>query len=93
MIDLERIRKTETTNEFIAGFMGNDCDVALLRYHAEWNWLMPVCRKIGEIVMDDRRTRSLKYWKRSIDFELSKKDIDKVYTEVVLFLMWYNVNK
>ena len=54
-----------------------------LKYHTEWNWLMPVISKISELCEEPQELDSLKY-------SLLGADIETVYYEVVEFIKEYN---
>ena len=69
------------------------------KYHSDWNWLMPVIKKIGdetnyELVMG----YDYCYWNNEgkqplEDFDGGYGDIIYIYNAVVSFIKWYNANK
>ena len=69
-----------------------------MQFHTDWNWLMPVIRKIEELGNDVLITTN--YIQISFDEgeqfividDLNIK-IDSVYNAVVEFIKWYNENK
>jgi hypothetical protein len=69
-----------------------------MKFHTDWNWLMPVIRKIEELGNDVLITTN--YIQISFDEgeqfividDLNIK-IDSVYNAVVEFIKWYNENK
>lgn len=54
-----------------------------LKYHSDWNWLMPVVSKISE-------TGYAGGIKGDLNYALSIAEIDHVYAAVVEFIEWYN---
>jgi len=77
-------------NKLIAEFMeypnlGTEGDFSYLKYHKEWNWLMPVvekCYEYGELHNVHRE---------GIIASLSGIiDINETYKAVVEFIKWYN---
>jgi hypothetical protein len=72
---------------------GDTQELLCVKYHSSWDWLMPVVKKIREILnvefsfseFDDMR-------------ELENKlnpynyDIDHIYKEAVDFIQWYSEN-
>ena len=69
-----------------------------MQFHTDWNWLMPVIRKIEELGNDVLITTN--YIQISYDEgeqfividDLNIK-IDSVYNAVIEFINWYNENK
>ncbi len=57
------------------------------KYHASWDWLMPVVGKIGKVPNIQDHTVYNKVNKSLSIFTL---DIDKTYKAVVEFIKWYN---
>ena len=80
----------EENNKLIAEFMRVDqvdIDTWLetnsnLHYHNSWDWLMPVVKKVMQEDYDFLVFEELKY-------QLSKIDIDAVYSAVVEFVKLY----
>ena len=68
-------------------YEGDSSYVKNLKYHSDWNWLMPVVEKIEGIGKTE-----LKF---SVHFENVKlsSDIQVVYNACVEFIKWYNENK
>ena len=76
-------------NRLIAEFMGypdlgTEGDFSYLKYQTEWNWLMPVVRKIDEKC---REHLGLNHSLHIGD------DIDAIYLQVVEFIKTYNNEK
>ena len=74
-----------------------------LKYHMDWNWLMPVVDKIRNMKMEDIPLLPMNGIKESVmPFLNAKRPITKALLEVNilklcatvgLFLVWYNENK
>jgi len=63
--------------------------VSYAKYHNDWNWLIPVIKKISTIVDLD----SLEY-KGLVDrLNPFIYDIDSVHNAVIEFIKWYNFKK
>lgn len=109
-------------NKLIAQFMGETllpikegdlypiitCTTGLkqTRYHASWDWLMPVVEKIESFdnsnidsrVSIERNTCSIYYDNRSDLYEFNAwndgwSKIQITYSHIVEFIKWYNENK
>ena len=79
-----------------------------LHYHHDWNWLMPVVKKIndlcnergGELSNNSRRQEHLSnqldnplHWKSwSYHYVTLITDIDVVFRTVIKFIEWYNTS-
>ncbi len=91
-------------NKLIAEFMGlseiaktngivfkdnNTDEIHLIKYNSDWNWLMPVIQKMTttEEFQDKYEYNNL-FWET-----FNQLDIDEIYTQVILFIEWYNENK
>ena len=59
-----------------------------LSFHHDWNWLMEVINKITttEEFQDEYEFNQL-FWET-----FNQLDIDEIYTQVILFIEWYNEN-
>lgn len=57
-----------------------------MKFHTDWNWLMPVIQKINETGYAGGITYELKE-------SLMAVDIGNTYKEVVEFIKWYNEGK
>tara|TARA_R110000803_G_scaffold124824_1_gene192517 strand:- start:833 stop:1084 length:252 start_codon:yes stop_codon:yes gene_type:complete len=73
-------------NKLIAEFMGypdlgTEGDFTYLKYHREWNWLMPVVHEIDE--------KCRKYLGLNHSLHIGD-DIDAVYSQVVEFIKEHN---
>ena len=87
----------ETTEEDWTSWITSD----EMKYHSSWDWLMPICYKISEIIKDkynienlnpldelfDRLSGGLYY--TNDDLKVST-NITEVYTDVIIFIKWYN---
>ena len=59
-----------------------------LKFHSDWNWLMEVINKLTTLnEFQDYEFKSL-FWDTFCQL-----DIEEVYTQVVLFIEWYNEQK
>ena len=56
-------------------------------YNSSWDWLMPVCTKIGEIYEYGE------YIKKSSGFLIDAKDIKATWENVVEFIKWLKCQK
>ena len=66
-------------------------DEIALKFHCNWNWLMPVIKEITSISSTDWDLMT----GESVDLfdAFVSNDIDTVYKAVVNFITWYNNNK
>lgn len=65
-----------------------------LRYHDQWNWLMPVVRKIVELCCDlDNQELFFSDQYTSIIDTVSMAVIEDSYKVVIEFIVWYNAYK
>ena len=92
---------TTENNKIIAEFMGVskskiDANGQVLNfenskyntYNSDWNWLMEVINKLTTLnEFQDYEFKSL-FWDTFCQL-----DIEEVYTQVVLFIEWYNEQK
>ena len=63
-----------------------------LEYHSSWNWLMPVVKKIADLLLNkdwEDLQEAAKRWK-PIANELQNVSKDNIYFCVVKFIEWYN---
>jgi hypothetical protein len=81
---------TTENNKIIQKFMNhykNMGNIGLL-YNKDWNWLMEVINKLTTLnEFQDYEFKSL-FWDTFCQL-----DIEEVYTQVVLFIEWYNEQK
>jgi len=61
--------------------------IAELKFHLDWNWIMPVVDKISEISAKENVDDKLQLWM------FLTNDIDSVFAKSVEFIEWYNQNK
>lgn len=59
-----------------------------LKYHKEWNWIIPVVRKIKGV--DETTSTRLYFYNRKIDMDLTNLNIEQVHTSIVEFIKAYN---
>ena len=58
------------------------------KYRSEWNWLMPVIQKITTTEEFQNKYEDNDYF-----WEIfNQLDMDEIYTQVILFIEWYNEN-
>ena len=106
--------ETIENNKLIAEFMGlseivktngivfkdnNTDEIHLIKYHSEWNWLMPVIQEIGnrtgyELCMH----LEYSYWNNLGNDATGSEyggyeNIASIHYAVVSFIKWYNENK
>lgn len=87
---------TDSTHKKVSGFslphLGKDENsitgigyelIVNLKYHKDWNWLMPVVKKICDTEIPLSKYQTRQFW-------LNNPDIENVYTQVVEFIKWYN---
>ena len=84
-------------NKLIAEFMGalyyDNIEITseLVKYHSSWDWLVPVLKKIEDMIDDYYNKKDyLKYKNARIKQPFLTTDIDFVYDLVVYFIKWYN---
>lgn len=96
-------------NKLIAEFMGlkihknGMCDnptnktLSLgLQYHSSWDWLMPVWKKLGNLIYEIRRHVSSEDYKRVEIITINvlkaflKVEINSVFNWIVEGIKWYN---
>lgn len=53
-------------------------------YHSEWNWLIPVVKKIQQLPIEEFSK------KKPVMSALMDVDIDSLYQSIVVFVKWYN---
>lgn len=98
---------TVENNKLIAEFMGagyeenkyshessdyyfESCE---LEYHFNWNWLMPVVKKIRGIINVDLTINEFECVKEmELNLEPYDYEINQVHMAVVEFIKWYNEN-
>ena len=86
------------SNKLVALFMGDKSvddlsDIAELKYHISWDWLIPVINKIydlSEYYIYKYETQTF-YSEGGI--EINTKYIEETYKDVVEFIKWFNSNK
>ena len=94
---------TTESNKLIAEFMGlhtivetngvtfkdnNTGEIHLINYNTEWNWLIPVIQKITATEeFQDKYVYNDPFWEA-----FNQLNIDEIYTQVILFIEWYNEN-
>lgn len=72
-------------------------DIQALKYHCSWDWLLPVYRKIRDIINDraklDKHTRT-KGDLLELDalMAICEVDIQKAFDSIVAFIKWYNTS-
>lgn len=92
---------------FMASFMEHESDRLVvandikhkgalnsMRYHSEWDWIMPVVQKIENIALtsdSDAAFNSREY--QAIMDELREIHLEPLFTKVVAFISWYNKKK
>ena len=68
-------------------FKDNNTDeIHLIKYHSDWNWLMPVVEKILNL-------KNTYAQERQMVFNSISPDINITYTAIISFIKWYNENK
>lgn len=98
-------------NKLIANFRGKSSESQkyMLKYHYDWNWLMPVVEQINSICVKNgeelsNHSRAQEHLSNQLDNPLHWKswsyhyiklstDINNVYKQVVEFIKWYNEHK
>ena len=68
-------------------------DIAQLKYHISWDWLIPVINKIydlSEYYIYKYETQTF-YSEGGI--EINTKYIEETYKDVIEFIEWFNFNK
>jgi len=79
------------TNKLIAEFMGipNPQD---MKYHASWDWLMPVIKKVNEVTEYDDYNKNRLHIQRVLDDCINENAVgfQVVYEAVVEFIKLYN---
>lgn len=87
---------------------GQTHDLAGLRYHSLWDWLMPVVQKVTKLIQDKQYIPIGKYqeykeqydiyeeqWRKLFDYRaynFFKADIESIYKAIISFIEWYNHN-
>ena len=88
---------TQEGNELIAGFMNwqhhedpkyHNHEMANLKYHTSWDWLMPVVEKIDSLSYNDSNNK----FQPSVERFLEN-DIESIWRQIVIFLTWFNQTK
>ena len=72
---------------------GKLLDIAELKYHISWDWLIPVINKIydlSEYYIYKYETQTF-YSEGGI--EINTKYIEETYKDVIEFIEWFNFNK
>ena len=69
-------------------YLKNRKPIINFHYHSDWNWLMEVVNKITTLNEFQEYEFNSLFW--DIFCQLN---IKEVYTQVVLFIEWYNQNK
>lgn len=65
-----------------------------LKFHSSWDWLIPVIKKIREIINVKLNIDSFEEIKeQKLTLNPYDYDIEQVYKAVVEFIKWYNQNK
>jgi hypothetical protein len=96
--------KAMKDNKLIAEFMElTPCDnrgeydpqihtnvTADLKYHKEWNWLMPVLEKINNLHWKGRQSPKTISLLDTIDLNLTDINITNTHGAVASFINWYN---
>lgn len=70
--------------------------VQSIKYHDDWEWLMPVCKNTGEIQCNiDLKNKGTEYMylRNKIFKGLQKFNKEETYLAVLDFIKWYNLNK
>ena len=70
------------------------CDT-LLKYHLQWDWLMPVCKKFDEL---DAKLNTNDYWEYeqlcdSLDNAVTSYELERVVTKLSECVKWHNARK
>lgn len=66
----------------------------ILLYHSSWDWLIPVIKKIREIINVELNVDSFEEIReRKLTLNPYDYNIEQVYKAVVEFIKWYNQNK
>lgn len=67
-----------------------------MRFHIEWNWLMPVWKKLSHLVYEYRHALSKEdyisahiFTKQVID-SFQRTDLESAYENIVEFIKWHN---
>lgn len=64
-------------------------------YETQWDWLMPVINKIGNI-LDDNNIEELEDWEEQYcsfnEVSLLDFKIENLYESTIEFIKWYNLN-
>lgn len=94
---------TEDNNKMIAEFMGLNIDNGVqsdymeheLKYHKDWNWLMPVVKKINQVCGYDDYNKSRLHLQRVLNDCINENavGIDEVHKAIVEFINQYNKTK
>jgi len=70
----------------------------MLKYHSSWDWLMPVWKKLGNLMYEIRRQVSEEDYKRAEIITIhvlkafQKAEIDSAFNWIVEGIKWYNDN-
>lgn len=88
--------ETAKGNKLIAEFMGVRLPLVWsefigdeVEYHKNWNWLMPVCKKVNDSLIGVTSAGSFVPQGR-MHLGLMNVDIGAVWQAVVEFIHWYN---
>jgi hypothetical protein len=91
-------------NKLIAEFMGAKTlpylpfDLKECKYHSSWDWLMPVWKKLGNLMYEIRRQVSVEDYNRAGIITINvlkafqKADIDSAFNWIIEGIKWYNQN-
>jgi len=79
-------------------YLGNWWTARTLRYHHQWNWLMPVVSKAGGIFFCDMEGYGgfdIEYMmgESELGWHLKMGNIGEVWSIMVKWVEWYNKNK
>ena len=72
-------------------FFDLNCAASDLKYHSDWNWLMPVVEKC--LFVSDEELDNWEEHYENIDDAFYQVDIDEVWGAVVEFIKWYNTQE
>ena len=64
-----------------------------LRFHVDWNWLMPVVEKIDKLMLDQPIISPFEVNAEYVFSSLREVNIKLTFKRVVQFIEWYNEQK
>jgi hypothetical protein len=86
---------SEENNILMGRFMDyefHDTEAHLLNFAEDWNWLMPVGKKIMDLINPSDLEKESEAWLTyyMVESHLGLFDIEKVYNDFIILIKWYN---